>query len=210
MSAQYYELRTYQLRNGVSARMPSARPAGLPPAVKAPFGAFTSFIAENSPFMTMLFTYASFSEAERLDEKLPDITGYIRYERTILRAFASMPELKLPPPGNHIFELRTYESNDAVSLQKKIDMFNNGEMQIFQRLGMNPVFFGEALVGSKLPHLTYMLAFDDLTHRDKSWKAFGADPEWQKLRVKPGLSDAEIVSNISNCIVRPTAFSDIR
>ncbi len=204
--SQYYELRTYQLRNGVPGKMPSGKPAGY----AGTFGAFTSFIAENSPFMTLLLTYNSFAEAEKVDEKLADVTGYIRYERTILRAFSGMPELKLPPRGNHIFEVRTYESNDAVTLQRKIDMFNNGEMQIFQRLGMNPVFFGEALVGSKLPHLTYMLAFDDLASRDKLWKAFGSDPEWQKLRSKPGLSDADIVSNISNSLIRPTAFSDIR
>jgi len=204
--SQYYELRTYQLRNGVPAKMPSAKPGGL----TLPFGAFTSFIAEGSPFMTLLLTFNSFAETERVDEKLADVTGYIRYERTILRAFSGMPELKLPPKGNHIFELRTYESNDGVSLQKKIDMFNHGEMQIFQRLGMNPVFFGEALVGSRLPHLTYMLAYDDLAARDRVWKAFGSDPEWLKLRAKPGLSDAEIVSNISNSIIRPTAFSDIR
>jgi hypothetical protein len=205
---QYYELRYYQLRNGVPNRMPSAKPAGL----SGPFGAFTSFIGEGSPFMILLLTYSSFGEAEHIDAKLADVTGYTRYERTMLRAFTGLPELKLPPSSKsgRIFEIRTYESNDAVTLQRKMDMFNNGEMQIFQRLGMNPVFFGEALVGSKLPHLTYMLAFDDLAHRDSLWKAFGSDPEWLKLRVKPGLSDADIVSNISNMIVRPTAFSDIR
>jgi hypothetical protein len=205
---QYYELRYYQLRNGVTNTMPTAKPAGL----TGPFGAFNAFIAENSPFMMMLFTYSSFAEAEHIDDKLPASTGYQRYERTILKAFSGTPQLVLPPASKqgHIFELRTYESNNAATLRKKIDMFNNGEAKIFQRLGMNPVFFGEALVGSKLPHLTYMLAFDDLAHRDRAWKAFGSDPEWAKLRATPGLSDAEIVSNISNIIIRPTAFSDIR
>ena len=61
-----------------------------------------------------------------------------------------------------------------------------------------------------MTHITYMLAYDDLAARDRLWKAFGSDPEWQKLRAKPGLSDAEIVSNISNTILRPAAFSDIR
>jgi hypothetical protein len=123
-----------------------------------------------------------------------------------------MPELKPPPASTsgHIFEMRTYESNNAATLAKKIDMFNNGEMQIFQRLGMNPVFFGEALIGARLPHLTYMLAYEDLAARDRVWKAFGSDPEWLRLRATPGLSDAEIVSNISNIILRPAAFSDIR
>ena len=208
VNPQYYELRSYQLRNGVSNTMPTAKPAGL----TGHFGAFNAFIAENSPFMTLLMSYSSFAEAEHIDDKLPASAGYMRYERTILRAFTGMPELKLPPalPGGHIFEIRTYESPSAATLKKKIAMFNEGEMQIFQRLGMNPVFFGEALVGSRLPHLTYMLAFDDLAHRDRGWKAFGSDPEWLKLRATPGLADADIVSNISNMILRPAAFSDIR
>ncbi len=206
---QYYEIRRYQLRNGVTNAMPTSKPAGL----EGPFGAFNPVVGEGSPFLTMLFTYSSFADAEKIDAKLGTYKGFIRYERTILRAFEAMPELKLPPKrdgGGHIFELRTYESNDAASLAKKIEMFNKGEMQIFQRLGMNPVFFGEAIVGSSLPHLTYMLAYDDLAARDRVWKAFGSDPEWLKLRATPGLSDADIVSNISNTILRPTAFSDIR
>ena len=40
--------------------------------------------------------------------------------------------------------------------------------------------------------------------------AYQADPEWQKLRATPGLTDPEIVSNISNSILRPLAFSPIR
>jgi hypothetical protein len=55
-----------------------------------------------------------------------------------------------------------------------------------------------------------MLAYDDLAARDKAWSAFSADPAWQKLRATPGLSDAEIVNNVSNAILRPLAFSPIR
>jgi hypothetical protein len=89
-------------------------------------------------------------------------------------------------------------------------MFESGEAGVFRRLGMSPVFFGQAMVGHNLPSLTYMLAFDDLAARERLWRAFGSDPEWQKLRAQPGLSDAEIVSNISSVILRPLAFSPIR
>jgi hypothetical protein len=89
-------------------------------------------------------------------------------------------------------------------------MFEDGEIAIFRRIGMSPVFFGQALVGQNLPHLTYMLAFDDLAARERLWRAFGSDPDWQKLRAQPGLSDAEIVSNISSSILRPLPFSLIR
>ena len=46
--------------------------------------------------------------------------------------------------------------------------------------------------------------------RDKLWRAFASDPEWQKLRALPGNADSEIVSNISNSILRPLPFSQIR
>ena len=42
------------------------------------------------------------------------------------------------------------------------------------------------------------------------WKEFGSDPAWLKLRATPGLADSDIVSNISNIILRPAAISDIR
>ena len=51
---------------------------------------------------------------------------------------------------------------------------------------------------------------DDLAAREKAWKTFGADPEWQKLRSAPGNSDAEIVSNSSISILSPLPFSPIR
>jgi hypothetical protein len=75
---------------------------------------------------------------------------------------------------------------------------------------MRPVFYAETLIGARMPNLVYMLSFDNLAAREKLWQAFGADAEWQKLRAQPGLDDAENVSNISNSILRPLPFSDIR
>ena len=75
---------------------------------------------------------------------------------------------------------------------------------------MAPVFFGETIAGRNMPNLTYMLAFDDLAAREKAWGAFGSSPDWQKLRSQPGLSDGEIVSNISNVLVTPTPASMIK
>ena len=125
-----------------------------------------------------------------------------------------MPNMEVPSARSesktHIFELRTYESNNQRSLARKIRMFDEGEIAIFRKVGMIPVFFGEALAGRNLPQLTYLLAYDDMAARDKSWAAFGAHPEWTKMKNEPGASDAEIVSNISNAILRPLPFSSIR
>ena len=140
--------------------------------------------------------------------------SYIRMESSLLWAFPSMPNVVPPPHGEnqepHIFELRTYEAPNDKALARKIKMFGDGEIDIFRRSGMLTVFFGQTIIGSRMPNLTYMLAYQDLTARDKAWRAFSADPEWQKLRATPGLSDAEVVNNISNAILRPLPFSQIR
>lgn len=203
--------------------LPAAGRAGI-----GPLGFFGAVIAEGSPFILALISYpsaaafadslarlASDKDFQRGFDEYNSMTelSYIRMENSLLRAFDSMPALAVPPGGQRaprIFELRTYESNNAKAAERKIRMFNEGEAAIFKRLGMAPVFFGETLVGRYLPNLTYMLSFESLAARDKLWSAFGADPEWQKLRAQPGYADAEIVSNISNAILRPLDFSPIR
>lgn len=214
--------RTTQYLNTVW--LPAARRAGL-----APLGFFSPVIGERSPYILSLATYPSFASIETIHAHFSDDQefakgwdaynnisdpAYVRMESTLLRAFDGMPALVVPPSdaqrAARIFELRTYESVNEKASRRKIKMFEDGEIGIFRRLAMTPVFFGQGIVGRNLPSLTYMLAFDDLAARDRLWRAFGSDPEWQKLRSQPGLSDAEIVSNITNTILRPLAFSPIR
>ena len=139
--------------------------------------------------------------------------AFVRMESSLMLAFEGMPKLEVPElakaPKPRFFELRTYESHSKKANKKKIEMFNVGEIAIFRRAGLTPVFFGETLIGPKLPNLTYLLVYEDMAAKDKSWGAFGADPEWKKLRSTPGFTDAEIVSNISNTFLRPTAYSQI-
>ena len=228
-----FELRYYHMRNGSQTQrtadflgkhfLPAAQRLGI-----GPLGFFSAVIAEDSPFILALTSYPSAAAfagaAERLAadqefqrgfDEYNSMTelSYIRMENSLLRAFDCMPSITVPlaasrPP--RIFELRTYESNNVKAAQLKIRMFNEGEAAIFQRLGMAPVFFGETLVGRNLPNLTYMLSFESMAARDKLWGAFGADAAWQKLRAQPGYADGEIVSNISNAILRPLDFSPIR
>jgi len=203
------------------------------PALKragaGPLGFFMSVIAPDSPFILALAAFPGMAAMETAREKEAADQEYIRgrdaynsgpglsYERlesSLLRCFDVMPAVEPPPNdgkrASKIFELRMYESNNGTTLARKINMFNEGEAGIFKRLGMQPVFFAETLVGARMPSLVYMLSYDDLAARDRLWKAFGSDAEWLKLRAQPGYSDAEIVSNISNTILRPLPFSDIR
>jgi hypothetical protein len=105
--------------------------------------------------------------------------------------------------------LRIYESHNERAGLKKIEMFNKGELDIFKRDGLTPVFFGEAIAGSLMPNLTYMLVFPDDEARQGAWKKFIADPEWVKLKSIPEYADKEIVSRITNLILTPASYSEI-
>lgn len=231
------ELRHYSMRNSSDAQMQRtsefiekyALTAGKR-AGEGVSGVFANFIAPDGPFLMLVNSYPSLAAMESSQGKSAEDKefqaaleayyakpglGYQRVKVTLLRAIDSMPVIEPPPiePGKpaRIFELRTYESNNAATLRRKVRMFEQGgELGIFRRVGIRPVFFGTAFAGDNLPQLTYMVAYDDLAARDKAWKAFLADPEWLKLRAQPGLSDAEIVSNIGNVILRPLPFSPVR
>jgi len=135
--------------------------------------------------------------------------AYVRVQSSLMVAFSSMPKLEVPKKQPRIFELRTYESPTKRLNQKKIEMFNTGEIPIFRRTGLRPVFFGETLIGDRLPNLTYMVMFADMAEREANWAKFGADPEWKKLSSSPEFGDPEMVSDISNTILRPAAHSQI-
>jgi hypothetical protein len=229
-----FEVRYIRMRNGPQVQRtneffekhmtPSLKRAGA-----GPMGFFSALIAPEAPFLMSVIAFPSLAAMESVAQKLQSDKeyakaadeynsmselSYMRMESSLLRGFETMPALQVPPVESgrqpRIFELRMYEANNRKASRRKIQMFDEGEIGIFRRLGMTPVFFGETIVGAKMPNLVYMLAFDDLAHREKAWRAFGGDPEWQKLRAMPGLSDAEIVSNISSSILRPLPFSPIR
>jgi len=232
---EFYELRLYHLRRGPMQKrfddfyretaIPAMNRAGI-----TPVGVFSVMAGPDSPTMYVLMphrsieTFATAFDRVRADADyqragaefinvLPTDPSYIRVESSLLIAFESIPKLEVPtaPAARkpRIFELRIYESHSKKANKKKIEMFNQGEIAIFRRTGLAPVFFGETLIGTKMPNLTYLLVFDDMVAREKSWDAFRADPEWKKLSSTPGYTDPEIVTNISNVLLRPTAYSQI-
>jgi hypothetical protein len=139
---------------------------------------------------------------------------YVRQELSLLAAFPTVPRILVPAAtatnGPRLFELRIYESHNERAHRMKMRMFTEmGEVDIFRRVGLTPVFFARTLIGTRMPNLMYMLVHENLAAREKSWAAFGGDPEWKKLRSTPGYSDPEIVSNITTIFLRPASYSQI-
>lgn len=232
---EFYELRRYQLRRGpmvkrfedyvTNAALPAMGRMGI-----GPVGVFTPIGGPDTPAAYVLIPFPSLAEFATIGERLRadaeyqkagtdylNATAgdppYVRFESSLLVAFSGVPKLEVPAQKaagkSRIFELRIYESHSKKANKTKIKMFNEGELELFRKHGLAPVFFGETLIGPKQPNLTYLLAFDDMGAKDKSWAAFIADPEWKKLSSTPGYTDSEIVSNISNVLLKPMACSQI-
>ncbi len=230
---EFYELRLYHLRQGPMLKRFDEfyREVAVPAWNRAGVGAvgvFDVMIGPDQPTKYVLLPFKSLDAMNAAREKFePDETvlqsefanlpptdpGYIRKESSLLLAFTGIPKLEIPSQvaekKSRLFELRTYEAHSRKANKKKAEMFNVGEIAIFRRTGLQPVFFGETLVGTKLPNLTYMLVFDDMAARDKNWATFVGDPEWKKLSTTPGYTNAEILTNISSVFLKPTAYSQI-
>jgi NIPSNAP len=232
---EYYELRKYQLQQGPQAKLLQSYLAdALIPALNrigfSPIGVFNLDIGPETPAVYLLIpstTLESLVTAElqlAKDEEFLKAAApfwnapaaepaFTRIESSLMAAFEGWPRLVVPPVtaqhGKRVFQLRTYESPSNQDHVRKVEMFQSGEFEIFQRAGFWQVFYGDTLIGPRLPQLTYMIGFPDISEIDVKWDAFRSDPQWKKLSSLPRYSSEAIVGNISNLVLRPASFSQI-
>ena len=231
-----YEWRQYTMRTGTQARrLDDYLQNALVPALNrlghTPVGVFQVTFGLPTPTTFVLTPFASAdallgrdakldADADYLKAAAPYLDApatdpaYVRQEISVLSAFPQFPRIAVPAAtvskGPRIFELRTYESASERAHLKKVKMFAEmGEIDIFKRVGLTPVFFARTVAGARMPSLVYMLTHENLAARDKNWSGFGSDPEWRKLAATPGYSDPEIVSNITDILLRPAGYSQI-
>lgn len=231
-SAEFYELRVYTLKNSIQqglvedfyskAAIPAFNRLGIQHV-----GIFTELKPAGQTKLYVLIPYYDllhFNEIlVKLDQdkayqqdgvaylKAPATEpAYERIESSIMKAFTHAPKMVVPAAKTRIFELRQYQSASEAAGKKKIEMFNDqGEIDIFKRLGFEPVFWGETVIGALRPNLTYMVTFDDLAAKETHWKAFGADPQWKKISTVDGYADSLLVNKITSTLLVPAPYSQI-
>jgi hypothetical protein len=233
---QVFELRRYQLHFGpMQPRYLEYAKGALVPALNRagikPVGAFTVSVGADGPAVYLLLPHPSAEsvitlpgriagDAEYMKVAAPFRSlpatdpPYVRRASSLMIGFDNFPTLEAPAgptaAASRVFELRTYESHNENANLKKIEMFEKaGEIEIFRRVGITPVFFARNIVGPNLPSLTYMTVFADMAARDKGWTAFGEDPAWVKLRTAPGYTNPDILTNTTVMLLRPTDFSQV-
>jgi hypothetical protein len=232
---EFYQLRRYLLANGPQRKISDSyfRDALVPALNRMeikPVGVFNVTIGPETPVMYVLIPSTSAEKLVTVDTWLLKDADYMkaaapflnapgkepafaRMESSLMQAYEKMPKINLPAASAsrspRIFELRTYESPSNLDHWRKIEQMSSGEGDIFTKAGIPQVFYGDTLIGPRLPNLTYMLCFDSMAERDGRWDAFRGAPEWKVLSSDPRYAYEDIVSNVTNIILTPTGYSQI-
>jgi hypothetical protein len=232
---EFYQFRRYTLVSGNEQKLTENYFAtALIPAVTrwgmGPVGAFKVEYGPETPAYYLLIPGSSVEGLAELDQRFSKDTDFLhaadpywnatagapafqRIDISLLKAFDGWPKLVRPASSankeKRIFQLRTYESPSNGEHVRKVEMFHAGEFEIFKKTGCSPVFFSDALTGSRLPCLTYMLSFRDVAALEAGWAAFLSDPDWKKLVANPRYAFDPIVTNITNLVLTPLGCSQI-
>lgn len=107
-----------------------------------------------------------------------------------------------------IYELRIYSCIPG-RLPALLKRFENHTLKIWERHGIRQAGFFTTAVGPASNDLTYLIAWESMGDREKRWSAFLADPEWIAAKAESE-KDGQIVANVANSFLAPTAFSSVR
>jgi len=110
---------------------------------------------------------------------------YSSFETYICEAFDKIPEMRIPDKSRTLFQYRNYYSPNEEANKRKIKMFNAEEIDLFDKVGVNSVCYGEILSGTRMPGLIYLTWYQDEETFSKVWKDFGSHPDWKQMSSKP-------------------------
>ena len=114
-----------------------------------------------------------------------------------------------PAGGNRLFEMRTYVTNDG-KMPELHKRFREHTNRLFEKHGMTLVGYWNPVEGPDAANtLVYILAYPDRESREKSWKAFQADPDWQAA-YKASHANGTLVKKVTTQFLSPTDYSPIK
>lgn len=226
---EVYEWRQYDLKSGGAQRaLDNYFQKALMPAYQKygvqKIGVFKEYGLPEPPKIYLLIVYpsteqyfsilqnvkndAAFKEAGAEYSAIPS-TGalFTRYITQLMLAFDGLPKILPTGQGDRIFEWRVYDGHNEDAVRRKVLMFNKEELDLFYKVKLNPVFFGENIAGTQMPTLSYMLTFKDMAERDANWSEFINHPEWKRMRDLPDYADT--VSRVNRTFLLPLPYSQV-
>jgi hypothetical protein len=192
------------------------------------FGVFTPVMAPHTQTTLVLSGFSSFENMAAAEASIEADPGYRKaheemeagseppfdsLQRVLLQATEFSPEIvPLPEKAKsaRYFEMRVYHSPTERQLAMLHERFAGPEIRIFHRSGVNPILYANTIAGPEMANLTYIIPFATLADREKAWAAFGADPEWAKVRDESIARGGQIVDYQNMSLWRAAPFSPIQ
>jgi len=232
---EYYQLKTYTIKNDTQESMVDnyLKNAYLPALKRMGIKNIGVFKVRPDKFKVsdkiyVLIPFQSLATFENLEAMLAvdkthlsagvdyihathDKKPYERISSVLLRAFPDMPKMKPSQVKgertDRVYELRSYEGPTEAMYRRKVDMFNEGgEVELFESLGFNAVFYADVISGDKMPNLMYMTTFENMEKRDALWDDFGSSDKWKEISVMDKYQNT--VSHADIYLLYPTEYSD--
>jgi hypothetical protein len=134
------------------------------------------------------------------------VVGVAAAAGAVLAARADKGDNKV---DTRFFELRTYHvaPGKMEALQAR---FRDHTNKLFAKHGMTIIgFWTPDKPDDADKKLIYILAYPSKEAREKSWKDFRADPDWQEAK-KASEKDGPLVEKVEEVYLNPTDFSPIK
>lgn len=106
-----------------------------------------------------------------------------------------------------LYELRIYTAMPT-RLPELLARFRNHTVELFAKHGIRNVGYWTNSVGGRNDELWYIVAFEDMAHRERAWSAFASDPEWLEVRAESE-KDGPLLHHLENRFLSPTDFSPL-
>jgi len=106
-----------------------------------------------------------------------------------------------------VYELRIYTpapgKADALNAR-----FRNHTLKLFEKHGMRNLAYWNELPRADAPdgRVVYILSYPSQEAREADWKAFGADPEWQKV-VAESEANGKLVTRVDSIFMTMADYS---
>jgi hypothetical protein len=109
-----------------------------------------------------------------------------------------------PTPDTRCYELRTYYAPPG-KLEDLNARFRNHTLKLFEKHGMQNIGYWVPIENPD-NKLIYLLAYPTREAREKSWKAFLADPDWQAA-AKASEVNGKLVNRLESQFLTATDYS---
>src|SRR5438876_5923652 len=121
----------------------------------------------------------------------------------------SLQEARAADKDERVYELRTYYAAPG-KLDALNARFRDHTCKLFEKHGMTNIgYWNPADPKEADRKLIYIVAFPNQEAADKSWKAFGADPEWKAAR-EASEKDGRLVEKVERVFLHPTDYSPLK